>query len=312
MRVTAAATSRRPLWESHKAADDLQMACRVVAIDYEFPVPGKDPFLPYNDLGCYMSIKLECIDDVELGRQDGGGGGGGGGGGNGGGGTQPLRFTVLYRPSDLPDFLVLKQRYLEGASMEWTTHDSCRVLFGDTYYDGTILSSALDQRTQLPVWEGVSVMWSGGGGMGASTSRLSAWEIEATEGDDRKGRGSLGKAAVSDESFSARPERAAEVKAVVNAAMRHELAVFLISAVTPDVAPGYDESIPVPMYFELIKARLNRSYYRQAQAVADDARIIYRNCVEYNGADSPISQNCKAVTDAVRTAILKRTSFQVK
>ena len=121
----------------------------------------------------------------------------GGGGGGGGGKDKGQLLRVLYRPTDLADFIVPWHRVAPSAATgpaavgAWTVGDECLVRLGGEARRGIVASAPLralgPEGTLLPRWEGVRVRWLGGGGGGGEgeCSFVGEWDLERPKGPSK-------------------------------------------------------------------------------------------------------------------------------
>lgn len=73
-------------------------------------------------------------------------------------------------------------------------------------------------------------------------------------------------------------------------------------------APSYGCAVPVMASFEKIIRRLgigSQCYYRSADEVLSDARMIWENCLLYNSPDSPVVASGIQIVSELREAILR-------
>lgn len=55
---------------------------------------------------------------------------------------------------------------------------------------------------------------------------------------------------------------------------------------TDRIAPDYSKHVKTPMYLNLIKSKLKSGAYDSLQSFDHDARLMFDNCVLYNGDGS--------------------------
>ncbi len=55
---------------------------------------------------------------------------------------------------------------------------------------------------------------------------------------------------------------------------------------TDRIAPDYSKHVKTPMYLNLIKSKLKSGAYDSLQSFDQDARLMFDNCVLYNGDGS--------------------------
>lgn len=69
---------------------------------------------------------------------------------------------------------------------------------------------------------------------------------------------------------------------------------------TDRIAPDYSKHVKTPMYLNLIKSKLKSGAYDSLQSFDQDARLMFDNCVLYNGDGSyfgVVSVFCRAARD---------------
>ena len=59
--------------------------------------------------------------------------------------------------------------------------------------------------------------------------------------------------------------------------------------------PDYFKIVPNPMDLGTVKANLNAGNLQNAENICRDVRLIFENCVLYNGEQSHVSNMCKSV-----------------
>jgi Bromodomain/Cytosine specific DNA methyltransferase replication foci domain len=104
---------------------------------------------------------------------------------------------------------------------------------------------------------------------------------------------------------------------VLMSVMKNKTALPFLSPVTPDQCPDYADRIRTPMDYGTIRERLTSgNHYTSALQIAEDVRLIAKNCLEYNG-DHAFSTNAvelgrkfenqlRAAEDAESKAMQKR------
>jgi len=76
-----------------------------------------------------------------------------------------------------------------------------------------------------------------------------------------------------------------------------------ICAVDPTTFWDYYCFVPAPMYLSLLQARMTSGYYRQADALVHDIRLLHSNCCLYNVEDSTICHTSLRLVTALEHAI---------
>lgn len=281
---------------------------------------NNDPFAApaINDPSIYMNLTLETVDD-KLSSD----------------GCHSLLFTMLFRPCDFPDFVVLKERYDSAVREGWRPMDHCRVRFGEDYYPGKIIkisqgpaggraksptsfSSPSSASTGRLCWEGITVSWED-----KTTSTVNAWELERPESGTRstvsssssssskpsskkRGRDDQGEDAAGQGAGSARlsREETRSLSRLLKQAMEQPHAIPFLVEVTEDIAPGYYNCVPVGMCLERVQERLQNGYYRTVEAMVRDVGLIAENCVIYNGSNCTFSEDAHRLTSELQSKIL--------
>lgn len=95
---------------------------------------------------------------------------------------------------------------------------------------------------------------------------------------------------------------------VLSGLRRQEDSWVFEEPVTESIAPGYHEQISMPMDYSTVENRLEKKHYSNRPEVRDcchsytitphhsplqfetDIRLIFTNCIEYNGEDSEYSE----------------------
>jgi hypothetical protein len=60
--------------------------------------------------------------------------------------------------------------------------------------------------------------------------------------------------------------------------------------VTESIAPGYHEQISMPMDYSTVESRLEKRHYSTREEFETDVKLIFNNCIEYNGVESEYSE----------------------
>jgi hypothetical protein len=81
---------------------------------------------------------------------------------------------------------------------------------------------------------------------------------------------------------------AAGAAALLDALRRHKSAGPFLGPVTEDQAPGYATVIATPMDLGTCHGKLHGGAYASLAAMANDVRLVFYNCRQYNAAGSPV------------------------
>ena len=73
--------------------------------------------------------------------------------------------------------------------------------------------------------------------------------------------------------------------------------------VTDAIAPNYSIEVPLPMDLGTVLQRLKAGYYRHAEAVTADLRLIAANCALYNSETSELTKLAYKVVGAAVAAV---------
>ncbi|EDV19877.1 uncharacterized protein TRIADDRAFT_61654 [Trichoplax adhaerens] len=73
---------------------------------------------------------------------------------------------------------------------------------------------------------------------------------------------------------------------IIEVFKKHEDSWPFMEPVTEDIAPGYFEVIEQPMDIETIEKKLEKRTYKKSEEFISDMRLIFANCIEYNGEDN--------------------------
>jgi WD40 repeat protein len=198
-----------------------------------------------------------------------------------------LSFHVYLRSCSQPDFLVLKQQFVDSLSQDLNPGMRIEALFqegasNEAIAHGGVIHAinARDDEFGWSPWECLHIVWDGsdadanGGG-----DDLCPWEVCLLAEDGTSNwpsRPSLEKG-LSNRLLSAVQEVASS-----------QLAEFFRDPVDLYLHPNYGCYVPVPMDLGKIQRRLKNGYYRTFDAIKDDCRLIYMNCASYNKRGSAI------------------------
>ena len=298
-----------------------RVPCRVLTIDFEFPVIPKGPKSDTHKVICLLQL------------------------GTLGPGQKERQIFVLYQPGHTcGEFLVSKERMQTCLLRQFQPNNYfSMVYYGGQRYEGKILELIKDDDL-FPVWAGAKVYWEETG-----EDHLNEWELDPpnvkcneSEGKnddklicsntnsieefvlliiddvltDTVARSKLYSSLVHDTSVL--ETRIQEIKAqtekeilLINK-MLHQIAINLMKVVdfdpfcyevTNDIAPEYNQIIAIPMHLDLMRLRASNNYYRQPQAFLGDARTIYVNCSRYNSDMALITLKAGELYRTVYTSI---------
>jgi hypothetical protein len=78
-----------------------------------------------------------------------------------------------------------------------------------------------------------------------------------------------------------------------------------------DNAPQYYNTVPVPMYLELIISRLNNCFYSNIDSIKFDISLISKNCLTYNNDKSILSKYAKQLVSNILNAFIQVDSHNM-
>jgi len=203
--------------------------------------------------------------------------------------TDNVIQVKYWRDSKKTDYLVPWHLFERGIKYPELFQEGVdvRAVFATTMYQKTFYETSYGKviyclfvGANFP-WECLKIQWDGhlGGESSDAVSDLSPWEVlpAAAEPDKNSPR-------ISQEISAALLQ---ELEGVIS----EDFALDFVEPVDSEIFKDYSSIVPVQMDLQTIKQRLENDYYRQLQAVEFDAKLIYRNCIEYNlpGSDILIS-----------------------
>ncbi len=95
-----------------------------------------------------------------------------------------------------------------------------------------------------------------------------------------------------------------DIRTLVNAKIQSNVEQYEMFLEDPLELPGYSCTIPCPMYYNLIEARLQTKYYRRPEAIARDIRLIVENARVYNEGKAEIIEVAETGAQELLQAIL--------
>lgn len=88
-----------------------------------------------------------------------------------------------------------------------------------------------------------------------------------------------------------------DVHTVLSGLRRQEDSWIFEDPVTESIAPGYHEQISMPMDYVTVESRLEKKHYTTREEFETDIKLIFNNCIEYNGDDSEYSDLAKQMLE---------------
>lgn len=210
-------------------------------------------------------------------------------------------FTIAYGSRNVPDYLVLEDKFLTSLGYQWQNGLEILVPFGNDnasnepkieMYHGKIVDIVPKQAIfPLSPWEGLIITFDNDD----EITRLSPWEC-VPDGTFDPPTIQQGKHdnAIQDEKKSAILESLREILDMP------EAEGFLEPATD---APQYLSVIANPIDLSLIHRRIENDYYRQIEALIADVNLIACNCAMYNVPNSEIINDATFVQNRILMAI---------
>lgn len=65
---------------------------------------------------------------------------------------------------------------------------------------------------------------------------------------------------------------------------------FFVELVTDAIAPGYSKVVAQPMAISLLRNKISKNFYKNLESLNADVQLIHKNCMRYNGSQSPFSK----------------------
>ena len=217
--------------------------------------------------------------------------------------TNPFQFHVALQPHDLPEFLILQQRFEAGVKTSWSVGDTVRAAFtGDSgdiqFYIGVIKSKSDRDPSAWPSspWGSLEVEYEVGG-----TDNFSPWEIQKRPANSTDWVEPFYLL----EHVSCTPRFCDSLIAEFNLILdENELQVEpFLEPVPLDVVEGYADIVPLPMDIGTILDRLKNRFYRTKEAIIFDVSLIERNCHIFNSEESQISRDASSIVEQLIGAI---------
>lgn len=250
-------------WRSLKGGLRAVEFCKVIDLDYS-TLPGS------GDSCCKINLKFIDLQSGVLGK------------------TLKLTMPELI---DFPDFIIERTRYDAAINRNWTIRDKCRVWWtdaanvnGGNWWDGRVITvKAKSPEFPDSPWEKYSIKY-----REDPTSLIdhSAWELHELDSQwqhphlDIETRNSLLKA------FD---------KIAQSSRSKDNYGISKLNQISQK--SDYLNRFPVPLYLEVIQARLANDYYRSVDAVENDFQVMLSNVRAYFAKSGDIQKKMDRLSD---------------
>eukprot|EP00897_Mesotaenium_endlicherianum_P009971 jgi/Mesen1/9001/ME000056S08410 len=248
--------------------------CKIVGLAYEIV-----PDLPNAPTGCRLRLRL--VDPRSLNHEK--------------------ECSLLLADLGLPDFIMERGRYEAAMARRWSVREECQVWWASEtdgrpgkWWEGRIILIK-DHSIRFPgsPWEKYLVTYKADGW---EPSPHSPWEIFDMD------RARWWPGVHLEESVAKRVLKA--VRAIEDTSKRVFEDPYGLEWVRHcDVRPLYIARVPLPMSLSKIKARLEHSFYRSAEALSHDLDLVVDNARSFYGRDGPIAHKAQKLVERLHKAI---------
>lgn len=255
-------SERRP-WEYLKCDIRAVEFCKVIDLDYS-TLPGS------GDSCCKMRLEFTDPSSNAFGKT--------------------FKLT-LPEVTSFPDFLVERTRYEAAIQRNWTARDKCQVWWKNegeedgSWWDGRILSvKAKSAEFPDSPWERYLIRYKSDPGEAHSHS---PWELydDSTQWEqphiDDPTRKKLLSAITKLQQMGNRGKDIYGVQKLKQVSQKS----------------NFQNRFPVPLSIDVIQARLENNYYRSAEALKHDAKVVLSNAEAYLGKNVEFSVKLKRLSD---------------
>jgi hypothetical protein len=251
--------------------------CKVVALKIEIKPPR------------LVCLKLNVIDNIT-------------------GKTTGTNFSIKYH--DMPgvvDFVILKQIFERGESINWRPKDRFRCIIDDVWWIGIIESKeAFDANFPDSPFQCFNVLWDNG-----DVEKLSSWDLEQIQMKKSKSFSKGESLPVTLEELKSliyipedyewpscqRDAECDRILAGLEKIMELSIAEYFNYPVDLDSFPHYAKVTGYPIDLNTIKQRLENRYYRRVNSIQWDVRKIESNAVDFNLKKSEIVRHATLLTE---------------
>lgn len=230
--------------------------------------------------------------------------------------TRHFQFKLQYHSHDVANFLILDYQYMNGVNHKWKLGDRVETPFVllDKYgmeiesklSCGTISAINVHKSTAEGIscssYECIKVSWDDGDN---GECFVSPWELEPL--DTRRREDKQRRDYEREESVLFRSRR---LDGTVRLALLSEINNIMELSISRDFVDAVDESfldylitIANPINLTQIRERIRLGYYRQAEALLADAKLLTSNCELYNVDSSTIAQNARTICNTLSAHI---------
>lgn len=260
-------------WKKLPELTSAPILCQVVNITYEFPdqkvICNNKQELKLNHPSIFMKLKLLIEETNET-------------------------FEVLYTNQDsITEFLILKEVYENSKGWFKAKWENCRHLLSfHTEQNNIINVEGIDdiERNTFPetewrsiivkkesVSQGISSNLRGKRG-NYEILRLSYWDLQQVAEEVK-------------EQPHLDPNLAIEIKNIINEKLESSTDLYENFVDDPSTIKNFSNTIPLPMCYNFICERLESGYYRRAEAVVHDIRLIIENTKAFYSEINPTMIN---------------------
>ncbi|CAN6444736.1 unnamed protein product [Victoria cruziana] len=196
--------------------------------------------------------------------------------------------------TDFPDFLVERSRFDAAMSRNWTHRDKCQVWWrceggeGGSWWEGRILA-VKPKSAEFPdsPWERCIIQYKSD----SSGQHLhSPWELHDPNGPQWE------HPQIDGRTRSKFLSSLDEIECISNKSQDH---YGLQKLQQVAVKSDFLNRFPVPLSFDLIKTRLENSYYRSVEAFKHDLTVMLINAQTYFGKSAEMSNKMRRLTECI-------------